>query len=70
MNNLPSREEFFHNLTNSKESTDDIKKYWNKDLYRCPRCNGAVKRDYSVVYNTNPPKYRYFCKDCGNVEIV
>ena len=62
MSKLPSMEEF-------KESMDfedgDIKKFWNKELFKCPRCNGGVKRDYSVSYMTNPPKCRYFCKDCN-----
>ena len=63
---LPSLEEFKKNMNIDQE---DIKSYWNKELFKCPRCNGGMKRDYSVTFMSNPPKYRYFCKDCGNVAI-
>ncbi len=64
---LPTREEFiksedFHEV--------DMSKMWNKELYRCPRCNSGVKRDYSVQYMTNPPKFRYFCLNCNFTEIM
>lgn len=65
---LPNREEFIKKLSEQKEI--DMSE-WDKDLYVCPRCNGAVKRDYSVMYATNPPKYRYFCKSgCGYAEFI
>lgn len=67
MEKLPSMEEFKANV---KFEEDDMKAYWNKSLFKCPRCNGGVKRDYSVAYMTNPPKYRYFCKDCGWYSIM
>lgn len=67
MSELMSREEFIKQLAEQKEI--DMSE-WNKDLYRCPRCNGAVKRDYSVMYCTHPPKYRYFCRDCGASEVM
>lgn len=63
---LPNKEEFIKNMNIDQE---DIKNYWNKELFKCPRCNGGVKRDYSVTYMSNPPKYRYFCKSCGYFEI-
>ena len=59
---LVTEEEFRKHLN---FNADDIKTYWNKDLYKCPRCGAGVKRDYSVVYMSNPPKYRYFCRECG-----
>lgn len=66
MSNLPTKEEFIKTFNIDDK---DIQKYWNKNLFRCPRCNGGVKRDFSVVFNSDPPKYRYFCKDCGYFEI-
>lgn len=62
MSKLITLEEFKQNLNVEEE---DMKDYWNKDLFKCPRCNGGVKRDYSQVFMSNPPKYRYFCRDCG-----
>ena len=66
MSQLPTKEEFIKTLSFDDK---DIGRYWNKELYRCPRCNGGVKRDYSHVYMSNPPKYRYFCKSCSYEEI-
>lgn len=65
---LPSKEEFIKTLT---YDGDDMAKYWNKGLYECPYCKGEVKRDYSKMMMTNPPKYRYFCmnKACSYQEI-
>lgn len=62
MSKLPTLEEFKETVTIEE---GDIKRYWNKELFKCPRCNGGVKRDFSIAYMTNPPKYRYFCKDCN-----
>ena len=57
---LPNKEEFIKTI---KFATDNMAQYWDKELYECPLCKSGVKRDYSVVYMTNPPKYRYFCKN-------
>ena len=62
MSSLPTFEDF----KMSFDAQDvDIQKYWDKELFKCPRCNEGVKRDYSVMYASIPPKYRYFCKSCG-----
>lgn len=62
MSKLPSLEEFKKTFTFNEN--DDIKMYWNKDLFKCPTCGEGVKRDFSVAYMSNPPKYRYFCRNC------
>lgn len=67
MSELPSREEYIKTFNFADE---DMQQVWNKELYKCPRCGAGVKRDYSVVYMTNPPKYRYFCKSCNFAEIM
>ena len=67
--NLPSREEYINSVN---KNVDDIKAEWNKALFRCPICNGEVKRDYSVVFKDNPEKkdkYRYWCRSCQYEEI-
>lgn len=64
---LLTREQFIEDLEKQKKITMED---WNKDLYRCPRCNGAVKRDYSVMYMSDPPKYRYFCRNCSYSEVM
>lgn len=68
MSQLPSKEEFIKTMQFEKDDAD-ITKYWNKELYRCPRCNEGVKRDYSVQYMSNPPKWRYFCRNCSYSEV-
>lgn len=65
--NLPSMEEF---IKEKNTVVNDMEEDWNKELFRCPQCNSGMKRDYSLVYMTNPPKYRYFCRDCGNQVIM
>lgn len=62
MTKLISFEKFKENL---KIEEDDMKANWNKELFACPVCSGGVKRDYSKVYMSNPPKYRYFCRNCS-----
>ena len=63
-----TREEYLEELKarNYKVGTDE----WNKSLYKCPRCNGEVKRDYSHTYMSDPPKYRYYCRNCTYEEVI
>lgn len=58
---LPTKEEF----QKKEKSINDI---YEKPVYKCPECGGDVFVDLSVVYCSDPPKYRYFCK-CGYKEI-
>ena len=67
MSGLPNREEFIEQLKDVTLITTDE---WNMPMYKCPRCNGEVKRDYSKIFMTNPPKYRYFCKNCSYTEVM
>jgi predicted nucleic acid-binding Zn ribbon protein len=67
MSELPSKEEYIKQLQTIDNTVDET---WDKALFRCPQCNGDVKKDYSIMYMTNPPKYRYFCKSCGYSVII
>lgn len=67
MMGLPSLEEYMKKKRELEETIDDL---WDKELFRCPQCNGGMKKDYSIAYLVNPPKYRYFCKGCGNSIIM
>ena len=31
----------------------------------CPHCGGPVYKDMSKVLTSYPPRYRYFCEQCG-----
>lgn len=64
---MMTRDQFAETLKRETEITTDD---WNKPMYACPRCNGEVKRDYSVTFMTNPPKYRYWCRNCSYEEIM
>ena len=35
---------------------------------KCPKCGAAMERDYSTVLTSIPPKYRYICPNCGEME--
>jgi len=59
---LPTFEEFFSKSHNT--ISFDVEDY-DKEVYACPNCGKGVKRDYSMVFMSNPPKYKYFCKECG-----
>ena len=59
---LPSLEEFKETV---KFEQEDMKDMWDKELFKCPQCNGGVKRDYSMAFMSNPPKFRYFCRNCN-----
>jgi len=68
MSELPSMEEFkTKNTTNTIQFDEHVVN--SLPLFECPKCGGNVYRDMSIVYMTNPPKYKYFCKDCGSVHI-
>lgn len=45
------------------------KLFENAPVYKCPHCGGDVYRDVSVAFMTYPPKYKYFCKECGKYDI-
>lgn len=42
---------------------------FSEPLFACPKCGGDMYRDLSLVFASYPPKYKYFCKNCGNIEI-
>lgn len=68
MNRLPSMAEFKAKNTTNTIAFDEAAAI-HLPLFECPKCGGNVYRDMSIVYMTNPPKYKYFCKDCGSVNI-
>lgn len=35
---------------------------------KCPKCGAAMERDDSTVLTSIPPKYRYICHNCGEME--
>lgn len=60
---LPTLEEFKKETKKSIEL--DKNNFTKAPMFECPKCKGNVYRDESIVYMTYPPKYKYFCKDCG-----
>lgn len=73
---LPTREEYFNKraLFDLEDDVDAFEEYKtpDKELYICPVCGKGVKRDYSVMLMSYPPRYRYFCsnKDCEFKEVI
>lgn len=35
---------------------------------KCPKCGATMERDDSLVLTSIPPKYRYICPNCGEME--
>ena len=31
---------------------------------KCPECGELLYRDNTLIYTSNPPKSKYFCKKC------
>lgn len=62
---LPTSEEY-------KESMESMFKYdfseWSEPKYQCSECGGGMCRNEMVVCASYPPKYKYRCNKCGNVE--
>lgn len=38
-----------------------------KDLLYCKRCGGMIDFRFCVTLLSAPPKYRFACKDCGDL---
>ena len=65
---LPTREQYFN-----KKILDEVEEDGtDTELYICPLRGKGVKRDYSMIFMSNPPKYRYFCsnRNCEFKEII
>lgn len=65
---LPTREEYFNKKILEEIEEDGT----DTELYICPVCGKGVKRDYSVIFMSFPPRYRYFCsnRNCEFKEII
>lgn len=73
---LPTREEYFNKraLFDMDDENDAYAEHKepDKELYVCPVCGKGVKRDYSIVFMSFPPKYKYMCSNssCNFKEII
>lgn len=38
---------------------------WSEPKYQCPKCNGGMRRDKTIVLNSFPVQYMYECDKCG-----
>ena len=38
---------------------------WHPTNIACPKCNGQLYRDTSIVLASYPPQYHYKCIHCG-----
>lgn len=47
----------------------ELNKKYSEPKYKCPKCAvGGMCRDNQKVLTSYPPKYKYVCNACGNVE--
>lgn len=59
------KEKLYESGTNTKTLTADDYSPVNAV---CSKCGGQLYINNTLVLTTYPPKYQYYCKDCGNVE--
>lgn len=58
-------------MEDNKIHTDKLITYDNMERsnFICSRCNKQhLYKDISMVLASNPPKYKYTCPNCGNIE--
>lgn len=63
-NELPSKEEY-----ESKFSKPANPSY-SEPKFKCPKCDGGMCKDLSIVLTTYPVKYCYKCDKCGHIEYL
>lgn len=59
-NSLPTAKEY-------REMADQIafSEQWSEPKYQCPKCNGGMRRDETIVLTSFPAQYMYECNKCG-----
>ena len=62
--NLPTSEEYAAMCVPAIFNTQQ----YSEPKYICPVCGGGMCRDETVICPSNPPKRKYVCDKCGNVE--
>ena len=50
--------------TNDKIDQLELKTIPIESPIVCPQCGGPIYKDTSIILTSNPPQYRYFCKEC------
>lgn len=60
---LPSSDEYRESI-----GVPLIMEQYSEPKYKCPKCNGGMCRDNSMILTSMPPQYKYVCNKCGNVE--
>lgn len=41
---------------------------WSEPKYQCPKCDGGMRKDLTMVIDTYPAQYKYQCDKCGHTE--
>lgn len=59
-NSLPSAKEY-----REMANQIDFSARWSEPKYQCPKCNGGMRRDETIVLSSFPPQYMYECNKCG-----
>ena len=64
-NSLPTFEDY-----KCKISTDNIIPEWSEPKFKCPVCDGGMRKNNMVVLTTYPAQYEYRCDKCGHREYL
>lgn len=59
-NSLPTAKEY-----REMANQIDISAQWSEPKYQCPKCNGGMRRDETIVLSSFPAQYMYECDKCG-----
>lgn len=59
-NRLPTAKEY-----REMANQIDFLAQWSEPKYQCPKCNGGMRRDETIVLSSFPAQYMYECNKCG-----
>ena len=41
---------------------------WSEPKYKCPKCDGGMRKNMMVVLTSYPAQYEYQCDKCGHID--
>lgn len=72
--NMMSRDEYINSICEINKNNETISPQWSERLYRCPKCNGGMRKNLwgCICIATLPPIYKseYRCDECGFKEYL
>ena len=63
--NLPSAEEY---RAAAEKFALRFNSEWSEPKYKCPKCDGGMRRNLAITLASYPPQYKYQCDNCGHID--